>query len=134
MTESSEQINTSRPFFLSILCIAIFVYAGFLTFLFLLSIIFNLWVTNTLLDFLPEKTLSNGLVLIISILGFVVNGISVLGAFYLWRLRKTGFYLFLISNLVFILFPFFIGYGNYYSTVILIVMLLFIALFLKKLN
>lgn len=134
MTESSEQINTSRPFFLSILCIAIFVYAGFLTFLFLLGIIFNQWVTNTLVDFFPEKTLTNGLVLIISILGFVVNGVSVLGAVFLWKLRRTGFYLFLISNLVFILFPFLIGYGNYYSTVIIIVMLLLIALFLKKLK
>lgn len=134
MTDSNEQINTSRPFFLSILCIAIFIYAGFLAFLFLLAIIFNQWVTNTMVDFFPEKILTNAHVIIISILGFVLNCVSVIGALYLWKLRKKGFYLYLISNLVFILFPFLIGYGNLYSAVILVLIILLIALFLKKLK
>lgn len=134
MTETSEQINTSRPFLLSILCISIFVYAGFLAILFLLAIIFNQWVTNTMIDFFPEKILTNGLVLAISILGLVVNGTSVIGAMNLWKLRKVGFYLYLISSLVFILVPFLIGYGNNYSAIIQILFILLIALFLKKLK
>ncbi len=134
MTESSQQIISKRPFFLSILCIAIFIYAGFLALLFLFALIFNTWVTSTLNDFFPEKTLNSNNVVLISLIGFVLNIVSVAGAIYLWKLRKIGFYLYLLSNLIFIFFPFLIGYGNLYSAAILILILLLIVLFLKKLK
>ncbi len=133
-TDKSFKDTVNRPFFLSIICIAIFVYAGFLVTLFLFGLIFNTWVTATLDDFFPEKNLISNNVVLISTIGFILNIASIIGAVYLWKLRKIGFYLYLLSNLIFIFSPFLIGYGNLYSASILILILLLIVLFLKKLK
>lgn len=133
-TDTSLKNMRKRPFFLSILCIAIFVYAGFLSLLFLFALIFNTWVTSALDEFFPEKTLISNHVVLISLIGFVLNIVAVIGALFLWRLRKMGFYFYLISNLIFIFLPFFIGYGNIYSAMILVLILIFISLFYRKLS
>jgi hypothetical protein len=134
MTDSSQPTENNRPFLLSILCIAIFVYAGFLAFLFLLSVIFNGWITATLIDFFPEKTFSGRFILLISLIGLILNTVSVIGVYYLWKLRKAGFFLYLISNLIFIFLPFVVGYGNLYSSAILILILLLISIYYRKLK
>ncbi len=134
MTDSSKENINKRPFFLSILCMAIFVYAGFLALLFLLALIFNTWVTSTLDNFFPEKTLTGTPVIIISLFGFLLNVVSLIGAQFLWKLRRLGFYFYLISNLIFVFFPFVIGYGNLYSAIILIIIPLLLSLYYRKLS
>lgn len=134
MTDSSQETIIKRPFFLSILCIAIFVYAGFLAALFLFALLFNIWVTITLEGFFPEKNLITNNVILISIIGLILNIVSIFGAIFLWKLRRKGFYIYLFSNLIFILLPFFIGYGNIYSSTILVIMLLLITIFYRKLK
>lgn len=134
MTDSSQETIIKRPFFLSILCIAIFVYAGFLAALFLFALLFNIWVTITLEGFFPEKNLITNNVILISIIGLILNIVSIVGAIFLWKLRRKGFYIYLFSNLIFILLPFFIGYGNIYSSTILVIMLLLITIFYRKLK
>ena len=134
MTDSSQETIIKRPFFLSILCIAIFVYAGFLAALFLFALLFNIWVTVTLEGFFPEKNLITNNVILISIIGLILNIASIVGAIFLWKLRRKGFYIYLFSNLIFILLPFFIGYGNIYSSTILVIMLLLITIFYRKLK
>jgi hypothetical protein len=134
MTDSSKLTEYSRPFLFSILCISIFVYAGFLAFLFFLALLFNAWVTATLHDFFPEKTLTVDYVFLISLVGFILSTTSVAGAIYLWKLRKIGFYFYLISNLIFIFLPFVVGYGNIYSAAILIMILLLISIYFRKLK
>lgn len=138
MTEESadkslEKISR-RPFFLSILCIAIFVYSGFLSIIFLFAILFKEWVTNTMLDFFPEKTFTSAYILFFSAIGFLITSTSFIGGYFLWKLKKIGFYLYLTSNLIFIFLPFFIGDGNLYSAAILIIILLLILIFIKKLK
>ena len=134
MTDSSQETIIKRPFFLSILCIAIFVYAGFLSALFLFALLFYTWVTVTLEGFFPEKNLITNNVILISIIGLLLNIASLVGAIFLWKLRRKGFYIYLFSNLIFILIPFFIGYGNLYSAAILVLTLVFISLFYRKLS
>ena len=134
MTDASQETIIKRPFFLSILCIAIFVYAGFLAALFLFALLFNIWVTITLEGFFPEKNLITNNVILISIIGLILNIVSIFGAIFLWKLRRKGFYIYLFSNLIFILLPFFIGYGNIYSSTILVIMLLLITIFYRKLK
>jgi len=134
MTAASQETIIKRPFFLSILCIAIFVYAGFLSALFLFALLFYTWVTVTLEGFFPEKNLITNNVILISIIGLLLNIASLVGAIFLWKLRRKGFYIYLFSNLIFILIPFFIGYGNLYSAAILVLTLVFISLFYRKLS
>jgi len=132
MTEKENDIVQHRPFILSILCIALFVYTGILSLVFLFSIIFNNWISNTISDFFPERNIENRSILILSVIGFLLNGISFFSTYTIWKLRKSGLYLFSVASILFLIYPFFLGFGNYYSVVVMIVIVGLLFLFYRR--
>jgi len=132
MTEKENDIVHHRPFVLSILCIALFVYTGTLSLIFLFSILFNGWLSNTISDFFPERDVENRNILVLSVIGFLLNGIAFFSTYNIWRLKKSGFYLFASSSVLFLIYPFFLGYGNYYSVGVMIVIIGLLFLFYRR--
>ena len=132
MTEKENDIIHHRPFVLSILCIALFVYTGILSLIFLLSILFNGWISNTISDFFPERNIVNRNILILSLVGFLLNSISFYSTYAIWRLRKFGLYLFSVASILFLIYPFFLGFGNFYSVVVMIIIIGLLFLFYRR--
>ncbi len=134
MEEQKIPIKPTRPFLLSILCVALFVHSATLTIIFLLATFFNGWIFSMLQDYFPEKNINNSSVLMLSLLGFVLNGLAFTGIYNMWKLKRSGLYLYSAASLVFILFPFFLGFGNLASIIIIVVLIGLLFLFYRRLT
>lgn len=121
-----------RPFLLSVFCIALFVYTGILTLVFLLAVVFNHWISHTVDDFFLERTVSRGSIIALSLVAFLLNGLSFYSVFAVWHLKKHGLYTLALSSMVFLLFPFFLGFGNVSSLIIMGSVNVILFLFYKR--
>jgi len=129
-----EKPLPKRPFFLSILGTAYLVYAVFLTIVFLIAILRNVWITEVLTDYLPDISLTRMNVFVFSLAAMGLYILSGIGVIMMLRLKKAGFYLFLIATLLIILVPHLLGFGSWLATGIFIVVLLLFAIFLRKMQ
>lgn len=135
MNENQElSSNTQRPFILSILCVAIFSYSILFLLLFLTAIFFNNWITNVLNDFLSVGEVQRNSILMLSIVGVILYSMSFYGAYLIWKLKRKGFYYYLISSALIIILPFIFQFGNIVSVAVLLLMILLILLYFRKLN
>ena len=134
MAEKETDIKRGRPFILSIFCIALFVYSGTLSLLFLLATVFNGWISQTVADFFPEKTIDSKNILIINLAGLLLNGISFYAVYSLWRLKRSGLYIFAVAATSFLLIPFFLGFGNIYSLIMQFFLIGLLFLFYGRLK
>lgn len=134
MSETKENTSVTRPFFFSVICFSIFIYSGFLSLLFLLALINNNWVTQILIEYFPEKSISSTSVFLLSSAFLVLNILSFSGTYLLWKMRRTGFFIFLFATLVIIALPFILGYGNLISSAILLIVVLLIAIYYNRLH
>lgn len=137
MTESAPDIpvkskSKTRPFILSVLCIALFVYSVTLSLIFLFSMVFNKWISNTLAIYFPERQIESGNIFFLSLVGFVLAGSSFIGTYLIWRLRRAGLYIFSIMSLLLLAFPFLFGFGNLYSLLIIGFMIVLLFAFYKR--
>ena len=133
--ENHESIPVARrPFLLSVFCIALFVYTGFLSIIFLLATLFNKWMSSAIDDFFPMRVVSRAEVLFLSILGLLLSGISFYSVISIWRLKRAGLYIFTTSMLLFQAIPFVFGYGNVLSIIVMGVVVLCLFLFYKRLK
>ena len=135
MDEEQEiKSNVQRPFFLSILCVAIFSYSTLFILLFLTGILYNNWITKVLNDFLTVGEVQPISILLLSIVGIILYSLSFLGAFFIWKLKRKGFYFYLISSLLIISLPYLFHFGNVISTIVLLLLVILILAHFRKLN
>ena len=135
MDEEQEiKSNVQRPFFLSILCVAIFSYSTLFILLFLTGILYNKWITKVLNDFLTVGEVHPNSILILSIVGIILYSLSFLGAFFIWKLKRKGFYFYLISSLLIISLPYLFHFGNVISTIVLLLLVVLTLAHFRKLN
>lgn len=135
MNEDAEnKKDIQRSFFLSILCVVVFVYSTLFILLFLSGIIFNNWITSVLNDFLNDDIYKKQFILGFSATGSFLYGLSFAGAFLIWRLKRFGFYIYTFSSIALIIIPFIFNLESWVSSVILILMIFAFASFFKKLG
>ena len=134
MAEKEIETPAGRPFILSIFCIALFVYSGVLGFTFLLAVIFNGWISHTVAGVFTEMDISRGSIVGFSAVSFLLNGLSFFSVYLIWNLKRLGLYLFSLSAMLFLLLPFFLGYGDPYSLVIMSVVIIFLFLHYRRLK
>jgi len=134
--DENQEVKSAihRPFFLSILCVAIFSYSTLFFLLFLTGILFNSWITNVLNDFLTDGHVQQSFILILSMVGLLLYSMSFLGAFLIWKLQRKGFYIFLISSFLIIFLPYLFQFGNVISAIVLLILILLILINNKKLH
>ena len=134
MTEKPTEKIRKRPFLLSVICIALFVYTGVLSLIFLLALVFNGWMHETVNGFFPEQEIDPMQILLIGSAGFFLNGLAFFAVLSMWRLKRYGLYLFVLSSFLVFLVPYFLGYGNAQSLLIIGVFNLLLFLFYSKFN
>jgi len=132
-TGKSER-SPARPFFLSILCTVVFVYSGFFILLFSGGIIFNAWITRVLNDYLPERNITSGSVIFICLVLIIFYGLSFFSSYLLWRLKRSGLFLYIASCLCLIVFPVVCGFGNYISAIVFAVLSLALTFHYRRLK
>ena len=135
MDENQEIASkVQKPFFLSILCVAIFSYSTLFILLFLTAVLFNTWITNVLNDFLTVGEVQRNSILMLSIAGIILYSLSFYGAFLIWKLKRNGFYIFLISSFLIVFLPYLFQFGNLISGVVLLMLILLILMYYRKLH
>jgi hypothetical protein len=134
MSSPDENTVKTRPFLFAVICFSIFIFSGFIGLLFLMALLFNSWMTQTLIEFFPERDLSSTSVFLLTLAFFLINSLNFVGAYFLWKMKKSGFYYFLTGTLVFIALPYILGYGNYISSVILLMIVFLLSIYYRKLS
>ena len=135
MDEEQEiKSNVHRPFFLSILCVAIYSYSTLFILLFLTGILYNKWITKVLNDFITVGEVHPNSILTLSFIGIILYSLSFMGAFFIWKLKRKGFYIYLISSLLIISLPYLFHFGNVISTIVLLLLVVLILAHYRKLN
>ncbi len=135
MDENQEvKSDVKRPFFLSILCVAIFSYSILFILLFLTGVLFNSWITNVLNDFLTAGEVQGSSILMLSIVGIILYSLTFYGAFLIWKLKRKGFYVYLISSALIILLPYLFRFGNIISAIVLLALIIMILAHFRKLS
>ena len=123
-----------RPLLLAMLCFSVFVYSAFFVLLFSAAAVFNNWIYFVWNDFLPENHIEKSAILKLSLVGIFLYAGSFLGAFFIWRLKRIGFYLFLVFSLLIVLFPYFLGFGSIINIFVFSAMTILFLFFYRKFN
>jgi hypothetical protein len=134
MAEKENEKITTRPFILSVFCIALFVYTGMLSIIFMLVTLFNRPISITVADFFPERMITRENILLLSIVGAALNLLSFFSVMFIWRMKRTGLYVFTLASLIFLLLPFFMGFGDFTSLIIMGIIIAVLFLFHNRLK
>jgi hypothetical protein len=119
MDEIEKQVKDERrPFLLAILCFSVFVYSSVFVLIFSATAIFNNWIYFVLNDYLPDNGINKSIILWLSIAGILLYGGSFLGAFYIWKLKRIGFFLFVLASGLIALIPFLFGFGSTINVIV----------------
>jgi hypothetical protein len=133
--ENPEQpVTVQRPFLLSIVCISIFTYSILFIILFISATLGNRWITEVLNDFLSIGAVTRKSILIFSGVGMFLYVLSFIGAVYIWKLKRKGFYLLLTSSLLIISLPYIYQFGNLLSAIILLLLNMLVLIHFRKLS
>lgn len=123
-----------RPFILSILCFIVFVYSSVFFTLFTFSAIFYHWISFILHDFLPDIQIDKLTILLVSVIGMVLYAGSFLGAFFIWKLKRAGYFIYLMASLITAILPFFFDMGNPISPITFAILIFTLSFYLRILK
>ncbi|MEI7500966.1 MAG: hypothetical protein WCK84_11020 [Bacteroidota bacterium] len=125
---------TSRPVFLTILCLFSYVFFSILSILFFIGIFWSGWVTNVINQYSPSEIYSKTQIMLIFIAGFLIHLLAFTGSILIWNLRKTGFYLLSLSCLIVAIFQSFQPQIEVTTTAIYILFLPLFGIFFRRLH
>ncbi len=143
-TDNTENNENTRPDFLKILCILSFIGSG-------LSLVSNLlmfmtidivreYYQNGMFDFLEENMDLNVLDVLVSInstyfiLQALVFALAIYGTYTMWNLKKLGFHIYVIAQIILLILPQVFLPGLPFPTFELIISTIFVLLYAKNLQ
>ncbi len=143
-TDNTENNENTRPDFLKILCILSFIGSG-------LSLVSNLlmfmtidivreYYQNGMFDFLEENMDLNVLDVLVSInstyfiLQALVFSLAIYGTYTMWNLKKLGFHIYVIAQIILLILPQVFLPGLPFPTFELIISTIFVLLYAKNLQ
>jgi len=103
-TLDNTQEQAKRPTFLTVLCILTFIGSGLSTLIYLLATI-AFGVVSGMLDSLPGGDMLAEAGMAFFAIYFVLSAASLFGAIMMWKLKKTGFYVYTGANVVAFFLP-----------------------------
>ncbi len=126
-TTQQENVTTAnanqRPTFLTVLCILTFIGSG----LGILGSLFLVLGMGAILGALGSLGGAATGGTAYAVIGLILSIASLVGAIQMWKLKKTGFYIYTAANVIGILLPVFFGLG--FSAIGAIIPVLFIVLY-----
>jgi hypothetical protein len=130
----NKEIIERRPFFLSILCMVVFVYSTFFILILSTGLIYRNWITGVLNDFAQSRQFETSSVILFSVSGVFLYGLSFAGALLMWRIKKIGYYLYVFSSAMIFLIPLFFGFENITNVIIFSVLIILFSLYYRRLK
>ena len=131
----ATKTENSKSFLLSIFTVVILTYSGvFELFTVALSIKYK-WVTEVLNDYMPNESFSETKVLMFSLSGMLIFGITFWSALLIWKLKKAGFVIYISITIITIFVLKLSGYGympEYITLFGLLILMIFYLFKLKK--
>jgi hypothetical protein len=128
------QDRRPRPLLLTALSLFSFVYFGFLSVLLLLSVFYSGWITGLLNTYNPGAPKSGVMVSMAFILVFLFHALCLTGTILIFRLKRTGYYIYGVSALVISCYQLFQPQIPVYSTAIPVALLVLFGIFFKRLS
>lgn len=123
-----------RPLLLTALSLFSFVYFGILTALLLLSVFYSGWITGLLNTYNPGAPKSGFTVTLGFALVFLLHALCLTGTVLIFRMKRTGYYIYGVSALVISCYQLFQPQIPVYSTAIPVALLILFGIFFKRLS
>ena len=125
---------SKRPLWLSALCILSWIYYGLLAALFILVLFYTGWVTELVVQYVPDKSWVSGEVILVFLGGCLLHLIAFTGVIYMWNLHRVGYYIFTIPTLLIAAFHLFRPDISWISTAMYILLVALFGIFLRRMN
>jgi hypothetical protein len=122
------QAKAVRPTLLTVLCILTFIGSGLSLLLYLLAAV----LFGTMVEFLssiPGMSAVTGGGVGFFVIMFILAFISLFGAIRMWNLKKMGFYLYTVAQILMIIMPFVFITGSQIGVFGIVITVLFIILY-----
>ena len=125
---------SGRPLWLSALCIFSWIYYGCLAALFILALFYTGSITELIVQYVPDKTWVSGEVVLLFLGGFMLHIVAFAGVIFMWKLRRTGYYLFTMATLLIAAFHLYRPDISWISTALYILLIVLFGIFLRRMN
>ena len=125
---------SGRPLWLSALCIFSWILYGCLAALFILALFYTGWITELIVQYVPDKSWVSGEVVLLFLGGFMLHVIAFTGVIFMWKLRRIGYYLFTIPSLLIAAFHLFRPDISWISTALYVLLVVLFGIFLRRMN
>jgi hypothetical protein len=126
-----QELKSVRPLFLGLFCIFSFVFSGTLSLLLLLSVFYSGWITDVINQY-TLNSYSKVQLLMIIIGGFILHATAFAGTLKMWKLKKSGYWLFSISILMITVYQLFNHTIPVSYTLLYISLVIFSGFFYRK--
>jgi len=124
---------TQRPMFLSLLCIASLVYNGLLILILIAAFFFRNYLTEVIRNYANAKSPEVSLYVFL-FSGLLLAGMAFFGVLKMWQLKKVGFLLFLITNMLIMIALYFFFTLSLWHLILSILMLFIFWIYAKRMK
>ena len=132
--EVPAEVKRGRPLLLGLLCISSFVLFGFISILFLLSVFYSGWIRDVINQYTTHEGYTKLQILFITMSGFILHGSAFAGVIQMWRLKRSGYYIFSIASLIISLYDLFQHTIPFSYTAIYIALVILFGIFYRKMK
>jgi magnesium-transporting ATPase (P-type) len=132
VTHIRRKHEQPRPVLLSVLCIFSFAFYGLISLIFLFAVFYSGWISEVRNKYLPEGTESKNIILLITVSGFLLHFISLIGSINMWRRRKSGYLMLSISTLIIAFFQLFSNRISILSTSVYITLIVLFGIYYRR--
>ena len=122
-TDEIQESVIKRPYLLSVLCVALFVYSATITLIFGIALLYNSWITNVVTDYYSGFEYTTRNIVYLGIAGLIIHIFLLVSAVMLWQLKRLGYFLLIITLAALIFLPFLSGFGSWLSAIVYIIII-----------
>jgi hypothetical protein len=123
-----------RPMGLTVICLFSFIFFGLVSLLFLAAIFYTGSITEVLLRYAPENSISKTGIFFYAFGGFILHAAAFTGCIFMWRMKRNGYILFSLSSLTIAIYQLFEANLSPMTTAVYITLVIAFGIFLKKMK
>jgi len=123
-----------RPFILTVFCLFSFVFFGLIAMIFLLSVFYSSSITEMVLRYTPETSMTRAGVFLYTLGGFLFHVLSLIGTVFIWKMKRKGYVLFGISTLIIAGYQLSSAKISPLTTVVYVFLIITFGVFLRKMR
>jgi len=131
-TNEIQESVTKRPYLLSVMCVALFVYSATITLIFGIAILYKSWITIVVTDYFSGFEFSTRNIMFLSLAGLITHISLLFSAILLWRLKRLGYFFLILTLATLILLPYLVGFGNRLSAIVYVILIGLFSIYYRR--